>query len=139
MNILILCENKGNLKNVHPILKSLEKQIDINIFYFNLDMFFHQNTRIDFIYNQVITMPLVFKTIFYNQNKIARLNALRLLKKNINIKSNIDLIIAGSFGVIEYTIAKEIIKLNSNCKYMGKIEGRFHHKSIINKRFFLVE
>ena len=116
MNILVLCENKGNLKNVHPILKSLEKQTDINIFYFNLDMFFHQNTRIDFIYNQVITMPLVFKTIFYNQNKIARLNALRLLKKNINIKSNIDLIIAGSFGVIEYTIAKEIIKLNSNCK-----------------------
>jgi len=116
LNILILCENKGNFNNIHPVLESLEVNLDINVIYFNLDIFFHQNTRDYFNNNQIITPPLVFDKPFYSKNKIARLNTLRLLKKNINLGIDIDLIIAGSFGAVEYTVANAIINNNTNCK-----------------------
>ena len=116
MNILILCENKGNLNNVHPVLESLQVTLDINIIYFNLDIFFHQNTRDYCNNNQIITPPLAFDKPFYRKNKIARLYTLCLLKRNINLGIDIDLIIAGSFGAVEYTVANAIINNNSNCK-----------------------
>jgi len=116
LNILILCENKGNLNNVHPVLESLQVTLDINIIYFNLDIFFHQNTRDYCNNNQIITPPLAFDKPFYRKNKIARLYTLCLLKRNINLGIDIDLIIAGSFGDVEYTVANAIINNNSNCK-----------------------
>jgi len=116
LNILILCENKGNLNNVHPVLESLQVTLDINIIYFNLDIFFHQNTRDYCNNNQIITPPLAFDKPFYRKNKIARLYTLCLLKRNINLGIDIDLIIAGSFGAVEYTVANAIINNNSNCK-----------------------
>jgi len=99
-------------------LELLQATHEINVFYFNLDIIFHQNTRDYFNNNQIITPPLVFDKPFYSKNKIAKFNTLCLLKRNITLGIDIDMIIAGSLGAVEYTVAKAIITSNSHCKLL---------------------